>query len=227
LEALHPGHAVPLTSAGRLVHAAGGSVATRPAGVDRRLYAANPLVDDLRANGGSVYDEAARHAGAAPTLFPEGALPVATASGIPPRVLTSLPWYGRHPVAAAATVAEAEDLIADLSEPGHLVEDYRPHAGNRDYDQRVRDWSFAGVNAAADARPVGGSSRRVAAARDVAEMTDDEIEAEVFGPDLRRRRYREYVQRIVDGTAVGTGIAAQQARAELDRMDREDREAGR
>lgn len=106
-------------------------------------FAANPHVEDLSAALRSV---ATRDTGPAPTLFPGGDLPRATASGNPPSQLMNLPWKLRH---AAAEASQAEwamlmnnygkgvpdaDLLAEFDPAAH-------HPGNADYEGRVRAWA--------------------------------------------------------------------------------------
>lgn len=200
--------------------------------LDRRR---NPLVDDLRQTSGStVYAEAAKFGGQIPTLFTSGDLPVATSSGLDPRELLRVPWYGRHAVAAAPTLAEAQDLIDDLSEPGHLRDEYEATEGVRDYRARVEQWALGGVEAAAQHRrdveaaqvvqagqPAGGD--RVAAAGGVTttdgdDGDDDAVYAAVYGQLDRQEaeKHVEHLGRIAAGTALDAPLSQRQARARLE-----------
>jgi hypothetical protein len=229
LECLAAGCAVPLTAAGRpyTVQAAG----PPPAGADPRAYAANPLLDDLREAGqagSTVYAAADRFAGEPPTLFETGDVPPVTASGLDPRQLLAAPWYARHPLAAAATPAEAAEILDDVSGPGHLTAEYRAHVGNADYESRVREWAMRGVDADAAAadRDEAARALRVAASAVGAGPADDDdddlIYDRVFGAvdAADAERELERLVTIASGGSVDTGITQREARAELEQLAR-------
>lgn len=196
---------------------ASGGRPVRPASDDPR-YALNPMVERVMASSPTTY----RHgvsAAAAPTLFRSGDLPVYTASGIDPQALLGVPWMARHPIAAAKTLAEAQDLIEFVSGPdgedNARADGMGYHPGNRDYEVRVNYWlAEAGTHAAGAAQQA--EDTRVAASAGMVkaphEMTDDERYDAMFGhldrhAEARRRSNEDAV---MAGTALGHGYSAEQ-----------------
>jgi hypothetical protein len=131
-----------------------------PAGVDPRLFAANPLVEQARQEpGGQQVVDAASKRTPPPTLFSGGDLPPFTASGIDPQELLTVPWFARHAVAAIDSKDEARELIDVYSGPDGDVaarsDRADQHPGNHAYQHRVNDWAneaHARANASASSR---------------------------------------------------------------------------
>jgi hypothetical protein len=203
-EALAPGtaRAIPATIAAA-------APAGPPAGADPRWFAANPALDDLARQHPAIVRAAAGRTTAPPTLFAGGDLPPFTASGIDPHVLMSVPWPVRHRIAATTSRAEALDLIEEFADPADapMASEYMRDMGNRDYQARVLKWA-ADVATDYD-RALPDPSRMVAASggtKPVADMTDDEIDAAIFG-ELDRRRVAErdaHERAVLEGRAVGS-----------------------
>lgn len=109
-------------------------------------FATNPALDDLRAQSPEVVTMALRTDGPAPTLFPTGDLPAATASGNPPAMLTRLPWRLRH-AAAKADASEWARLLNEYSRgipDADLLAEFDGAAqdpANDDYIARVTAWA--------------------------------------------------------------------------------------
>lgn len=112
-------------------------------------YAINPAVDDIRQIFPDKYAAAIAAGDQPPTLFPSGSLPVFTASGISPTMLSALPWPVRIPAAQAGDQAAAADLLnnftpgpntdrAQLAADAHMF--FGNHDGNQQYVSRVRSW---------------------------------------------------------------------------------------
>lgn len=196
--------------------------ASVPAGVDPAWYSLNPAVDEA-AQRGLFGSSVMASRGQVPTLFASGDLPSYCASGMSPQVLASVPWPSRHPIAAAATMQEAQELLEAVSGPdGWLVSqmEHLGHPQNGDYRQRVSDWVMKG--SAAAGRAETERAARVAASAvptaDSAEMTDDEMYDALFGDSDRRRQARllEQEQMILAGRAVGHGRDVRQVRASME-----------
>ena len=104
-------------------------------------YAANPLVEEARAEQPRHY-EAAMGEGPKPTLFVAGDVPVYVASGADPSLLLKLPWQARH-AAARASAAELAQMFETYGGPdGDLNAqlDLGGHPENAMYAQRVQSW---------------------------------------------------------------------------------------
>lgn len=104
------------------------------------VYAANPLVDEVAPAIAAL----ARREAPAPTLFPGGDLPAATASGNPPRDLMRLPWNLRH-AAAKADQAEWARLMNEYAgtpdaDVAALFDPATNDPGNLEYKARVGAW---------------------------------------------------------------------------------------
>lgn len=96
--------------------------AAAPPGADPALYAANPLLYEMRRDRPALVTIAMADDPSPPTLFESGDLPPFTASELPPSVLAGLPWPLRRPVAEAATLKDAYALLqryADNPELAH------------------------------------------------------------------------------------------------------------
>jgi hypothetical protein len=98
------------------------------------LYAANPILDEMRAARPALVAAAMADDPSPPRLFGDTDLPPFTASGLDPQVLASLPWPLRRPAAA----------MAKLSAVYALVEKYTGEAA----PMSVVDLGTAGENAA-------------------------------------------------------------------------------
>lgn len=106
--------------------------------------ARNPLLDDYRQIRPEMVDYAERRDGRAPTLFPTGDLPVATASGNSPQELLKLPWQLRH-AAAKASQAEWARLMNSYAgvEDAAVEMMFEPAAddpANHEYHSRMSRW---------------------------------------------------------------------------------------
>lgn len=114
-----------------------------PAGADPIMFAANPVLDEMRRDQPALV-AAAEAEGPAPELFGDRPLPAFTASGLPPEQLASLAWPLRRPVAQAPTLAKAYELVdrfgsgADADMPGLL--ELRYSRANADYLASFSAW---------------------------------------------------------------------------------------
>ncbi|MCP2336133.1 hypothetical protein [Actinomadura rupiterrae] len=145
--------------------------------------------------GDHAYRDASR-VSAPPELFPgSGVLPLATASGLDPRVMSGAPWWTRPAIAEAETLPEALELLQDASSAegiaAHTLDGRFAEArGLRDFYARVERWAVAGGAAAGErARDAAVAARRAiaAAAKPVEERAADELYDEIFGSADRRR----------------------------------------
>lgn len=221
IDVLAPGSAVALTASGTpaipataaATSAAAG--ARRPAGTDPR-YALNPVLDEIAASQAKVYATALQHNPQPPTLFESGDLPPFTASGIDPSALAEVPWQARHHIAAEPNRAEVLAMIEEVSgEDGPAMAQmlFGNNQVNKQYQARVMAWATNGAIAADRQREVAARVRnqRAAAsagapvAKSVDEMTDDEIEAAVFGEmdQAAAQRTADYEKAIAEGRVVG------------------------
>ena len=155
----------------------GGHFATQPEqgnpppGRDPKLYAANPLVDEVRQrHPGTV--RAARAEAPEPRLFGDSDLPLACASGVDPKVLLKLPWPLRHAAAAASTSQEFY-RICELRNDAAKVADAARGPENEGYRSEVSAW-LAGRDV-----PVDPETGVKASAAD--EFTEAELFRELFG----------------------------------------------
>jgi hypothetical protein len=145
-----------------------------PAGVDPRVYAANPLVDEARHSpSGRRAIAAAEKRAAAPTLFTGGDLPPFTASGLDPQELLKVPWYARPALAAVESKEEALELLAVYAGPDGDVaaqaDRVAGHPGVADYVGRVRDWLAEGERVARESATDQQYQQAVAARRTAAQ----------------------------------------------------------
>ena len=128
----------PLTTTIRL---AIGSLGTTPVQIDP--YAANPIVDELKAKNPATY-AAALADGPPPTLFASGDLPpFVAASGVDVQTLMRLPFGVRHFAATATTAGEVLHLIETYAGDPDATAD---SPGLADYLMRVANW-ISGRNA--------------------------------------------------------------------------------
>ncbi len=127
-----PPMTAPLTITIRL---AIGSLGTTPVQIDP--YAANPIVDELKAKNPATY-AAALADGPPPTLFASGDLPpFVAASGVDVQTLMRLPFGVRHFAATATTAGEVLHLIETCAGDPDATAD---SPGLADYLRRVADW---------------------------------------------------------------------------------------
>jgi hypothetical protein len=187
---------------GNPVHAAAGrqqgrtfaTVAAAPAGppgADPALYAANPLLYEMRRDRPALVQAAMAEDPNPPRLFGDRDLPPFTASGLDPAMLASLPWPVRREVAEAPTLAAAYQLAerygsgSDADLPGLL--ELRDSRYNLPYVEAMSQW-LAGSGA--DAPPAGDSGQPrhpgtgqylPAAAAPLRDYTTEALHAELFG----------------------------------------------
>jgi hypothetical protein len=106
-------------------------------------HARNALVDDYT----QVAPYMAARRSSAPTLFPGGDLPKATASGNPPSELLQLPWQLRHAAARADQAEWARLMNTYAGNPDADIEMmFEPAAddpANWEYKARVSEWARA------------------------------------------------------------------------------------
>lgn len=160
---------------GRFVAAA--TTPTAPAGVEPGLaphFAANPIVEQLAVGEAATFDLAVTERPSPPTLFAGGDLPAFTASGMDPAELTKVPWYARHAVAEATTLADAEALATFYSGDGGvaMAAETRRHPGNRDYEMRVWEWVGSAEEAVALREQAATTSGRLTTNTDAALFLD-------------------------------------------------------
>jgi hypothetical protein len=109
------------------------------------VFAANPVLDDLRQVDPARLAAAQERNGPPPTLFQTGDLPLATASGIDPQLLTGVPYVARH----ALMNASAADAVAILEQFGAATPDAWETAllahcldqGVLSYEHRLQAWA--------------------------------------------------------------------------------------
>lgn len=89
---------------------AGEPLSMQPDG-DAALYAVNPLLTEMQLTKPGLVAAAMRDNPNPPRLFGSRDLPLFTASGLDPNVLSALPWPLRRPVAAVATLRNAYAMV--------------------------------------------------------------------------------------------------------------------
>jgi hypothetical protein len=123
-----------------------GPVAAAPPGADPAMYAANPLLYQMRRDRPALVTVAMADNPDPPTLFESGDLPPFTASGLPPSVLAGLPWPLRRPVAEAATLKAAYALVDKYAaDPALALTDLAPARANLPYVQAMSAWLAGGA----------------------------------------------------------------------------------
>ncbi len=135
---------------------------------------------------------AARATDPVPTLFASGDLPPFTASGIDPNVLLQVPWQARHPVAAAATQAQAYELLQQYSGAEAVTAaaiDFDRLDENRAYAQRVEQWQI-------DSMPEDQAYDDLFAEDDAARLTKlKAVNASYGAAQARRERPQQFPER--------------------------------
>jgi hypothetical protein len=114
-----------------------------PPGVDPVLYAANPLLDEMRRDRPALVSAAMAEGPNPPRLFGGSDLPPFTASGLDPRILATLPWALRRPAAAMPTLKEAYELVERYGDPdsaGMASVDLAQAPANRGYVEAFSLW---------------------------------------------------------------------------------------
>jgi hypothetical protein len=189
-----------------------------PSRVRGPAYARNPLVDDVLETSRRVY-ACALSTGEPPTLFPGGDIPASTRSGLDPQLLLDAPWTARHAIAAAATRAEAAELLDLVSGPDG-PENARAfaldrHEGSRDYKMRVESWYRAGIDVES-AQHARAYEAQVMASGGTSMTVDDQVEAMLAAGEQRAAdaKAAEY-QAILDGRAIGHFCDVNQVRASM------------
>lgn len=212
-----PGCAVALSASGQAYSTpAAASTARRTAGAAAQHYELNPVLASIAANQRNTYAAATAHNPQPPTLFESGDLPPFCASGVDPAVLTDVPWQARHRIAAEPDRAEVLAMIEEVSgEDGPAMAGmlYGHDLDNKAYVARVERWALDGAIAADQQREVAARVRNqraaasadAPAAKSVDEMTDDEVEAAVFGEmdQAAAQRKADDEKAIAEGRVVG------------------------
>jgi hypothetical protein len=168
------------TSGPRPVTAAGGRPFTtgqsRPGGDP--LYAANPLLEEMRQAKPELVHAAAAEAPDAPRLFGDGDLPLFTASGLDPSILARMPWPIRRPMAEAPTIQAAYELASRYEgNPDMARVDLAHDPVNESYVSAFSNWLAGQGGHPADRRADSGVA---ASGRDA--YTTEQLHSELFGP---------------------------------------------
>jgi len=155
-----------------------------PAGTDPVLFAANPLLSEMRRSKPALV-AAAEQERPAPKLFGDKDLPPFTASGLPPEQLAQHPWPIRRLMAAAPTLKAAYDLADKYSGPGGAEMAHADHArgsangsGNASYLDEFSQWlrGAPGPNVAPTAQGVSP-----VASAPPSQYTTEALHRELFG----------------------------------------------
>jgi hypothetical protein len=161
---------------------------------DPLLYAANPILDELRRDRPALVEIAMSEDPNPPRLFDDADLPPFTASGIDPSVLASLPWPLRRPVAAAHTRADAYALVEKYAgSPGMARADLATARENADYVQAMSLWlrgsapTSVSYASPADAAGAEGTEARLPI---TGPGRDPDDHAAAIPLDRQRRRHR-------------------------------------
>ena len=150
---------------------AGPIAAAAPPGTDPLLYAANPILDELRRARPGLVAAAMADDPEPPRLFDDRDLPPFTASGIDPSVLATLPWPLRRPVAEAPTLKIAYALVERYAgQPEMARTDLATARANLPYVQSMSLWLKGGTTTGEPAAVSGQSS-----------YTTEALHAELFG----------------------------------------------
>jgi hypothetical protein len=108
--------------------------------------ASNPIAAAARAQRPAQVAAAQATGLSEPTLFHSGDLPPFTASGIDPAQLLTVPWQARPTVAAAASQAEAYQLLQEYSGPeSEEIAAVEFAEVERDLQKRYDAWLTAGL----------------------------------------------------------------------------------
>lgn len=127
---------------------------------------ANPLVYELASRSPQGFKDALTASGGrVPTLFPDGDLPSATASGIAPHRLAAAYWGARPAIAAEPDPSVAEELLAAASGPNGsgamAAPEIAGHPRLRDYQDEVHRF----VESAIPVMRRRGEDQQIAAGR--------------------------------------------------------------
>jgi hypothetical protein len=158
-----------------------------PPGTDPSLYAANPLVEQMRRTRPALVEAAMRENPNPPRLFESGDLPPFTVSGLDPQTLAGLPWPLRRPVAEAPTLAAAYELVARYAGEGGpemAVSDLGNRGENTGYVSAVSQWlQGTGGGPAQPAGPARhpDTGQFTQARRAATDYTTEALHAELFG----------------------------------------------
>ena len=143
--------------------------AAAPGGADPALYAANPILYEMRRDRPALVRAAMADDPNPPTLFESGDLPPFTASGLPPSVLAGLPWPLRRPVAEAGTLKDAYALVEKYAGAPDLARtDLATARVNLPYIQDMSRWLSGGATTGPEQNPPG-------------DYTAERLHAELFG----------------------------------------------
>jgi hypothetical protein len=180
-------HGIPaLAAAGR---AAGGTVmagryrdaqpaAAVPPGADPALFAANPILAEMRSAKPALVAAAMAEDPNPPQLFGDADYPAFTASGLPVSVLASLPWPLRRPVAQAPDLAAAYQLVDKYAGvPDMAKVDLAFSPANRAYVEAMSQWLIGTGQMPADLAP-GASTGKLSG---LSSYTTDQLHREIFG----------------------------------------------
>jgi len=155
------------------VHASPVYRQSAPGGVDPSLYSPTPLLDQVQQHRPALAAAAMAEDPDPPRLFGTRDLPVATASGIDPSVLASVPWQARRAIAAARTRADAYDLLDKFTDaPAMAATDPTIMAHNDGYVNAFSQW-LAGSGSGPE-----GSSAQASA---TGPYTTEALHSELFG----------------------------------------------
>jgi hypothetical protein len=130
---------------------------TAPSGADPALYASNPILFEMQRDKPALVNAAMAENPNPPRLFDSTDLPPFTASGLPPQQLASLPWPLRRPVAEAATLSAAYELVQGTDDVKLL--ELRYSQANAPYVSAMSQW-LMGSGRTADGGPQPGSQPR-------------------------------------------------------------------
>jgi hypothetical protein len=102
------------------------------------VYALNPLVDWLQLTG-----RIAGNVPQPPTMFDNGDLPAATASGVDPDFLRQVPWQLRHSAANTRDLDQVRYMATDDAADDMFLQNQAGAGELADYQDRVRAWLYS------------------------------------------------------------------------------------
>ncbi len=116
------------------------SLIAPPAKVSIDPYGPNPLAEDYQQVSPTTFKTSTTNAGPVPKMFTGGTadLPMFTASGLDPKLLSQLPYTARHYVAALPDLAVVHSIFEEHADDPYLT--YR-HEGLDAAIRRVTDWA--------------------------------------------------------------------------------------
>jgi hypothetical protein len=167
-----------ITFADELAAVPGSIRAAAPPPADA-TFSVNPLLDEGRVHYPALVDAAMADDPNPPRLFGDRDLPLVTASGLDPHLLGDLPWMLRRPVAAAATMKAAYEMI-DRYTGGQVADpdlsQLRFSRANQDYIAEFSLWlAGTGRPASTEPSPGVGVAASAAAREDAEERLYDEL----------------------------------------------------